>query len=187
MARTPTTTAPCVASSRRGHGRSARPSCASPPLRFATRLTSAPTLEAVLTRHRESGFDPETDTVLLGGEGTMGEPVRVQPGALAEGPALLRARVETPAPGVLVWSRSYFRAWRARVDGAPVLPILADGHLVGVPVPAGRHEVEVWWSATPVRLGGLLAVVGLLALVVLSRFSNGDSPRQRRPKPAQSR
>ena len=159
---------------------------ASPPLRFATRLTYAPTLEAVLARHRESGFEPETDSVLLGVEGTMGEPVRVQPEALAEGAAFLRARVETPAAGVLVWSRSYFSAWRARIDGVPVAPILADGHLVGVPVPAGRHEVEVSWSAAPVLLGGLLSVVGLLALVALRRVSNGDSPRRRRPTSAHS-
>jgi hypothetical protein len=142
---------------------------ASPPLRFATRIFRVPTLEALLARHRGGGFDPETDTVLMGATGTEGEAVRLAPDRLAESASFLRARIETPVPGVLVWSRTFFRAWRARVDGAPARPVLADGHLVGVPVPAGIHEVEIRWSSRPVLVGGILAAFGMLALVYLRR------------------
>src|SRR6185295_19189934 len=52
-----------------------------------------------------------------------------------EGPARVAASIEAPSGGTLVWSRSYFRAWRAMVDGRAVEPVAAEGHLVGVPVP----------------------------------------------------
>jgi hypothetical protein len=66
-----------------------------------------------------------------------------------------------------VWSRTFFSAWKATVDGVPADPIRADGHLVGVPVPAGRHEVCVYWSAGPVLGGLILTGLGLVAAMRL--------------------
>jgi hypothetical protein len=73
----------------------------------------------------------------------------------------LRATVESPGGDVLVWSRTFFPAWRASVDGREVTPEVAGGHLVGVPVPAGRHEVRVWWSRAPLFAGLGAALIGL--------------------------
>ena len=72
----------------------------------------------------------------------------------------LAATVTTAAPDVVVWSRTFFPAWRATVDGAPVTPVVAEGHLVGVPVPAGTHRVQVWWPAGPIVAGAVLALIG---------------------------
>ena len=79
----------------------------------------------------------------------------------------LRAEVETPAPTVLVWSRSYYGTWRATVDGAPVAATLADGHVVAVAVPAGTHRVEVVWPGTALWLGGLLFTVAAATAIAL--------------------
>ena len=46
------------------------------------------------------------------------------------------------------------------MDGAPVTPVVAEGHLVGVPVPAGTHRVAVWWPAGPIVAGAVLALIG---------------------------
>jgi hypothetical protein len=86
-----------------------------------------------------------------------------------ESPDRLVVRLEARGAGVLVWSRTFFSAWRARVDGIAVAPVRADGHLTGVPVPAGAHTVEISWSARPVIAGGLLALVGLAAVARLRR------------------
>jgi hypothetical protein len=86
-----------------------------------------------------------------------------------EGPSWLSAEAEAGSDGLLVWSRSYFRAWRAVVDGQAVEPVMADGHLVGVPVPAGRHRVEVRWSRRPLVVGASLFVLGVIAGVGLRR------------------
>jgi hypothetical protein len=89
--------------------------------------------------------------------------------SLRESASSLRAEVETSGPDRLVWSRSYFGAWRATVDGAAVEVTLADGHVVGVPVPAGRHLVEVTWPATPLAAGGALFATGVLAGLLARR------------------
>ena len=73
----------------------------------------------------------------------------------------LSRTVEIAADGVVVWPRTFFPAWRATVDGRPVAPVPSDGHLLGVPVPAGRHEVRVWWSKTPLLAGLAAALIGL--------------------------
>jgi hypothetical protein len=99
-------------------------------------------------------------------------PLRIDGGRIAsseEGPTRLSADVEAGADGVLVWSRSYFRAWQASVDGKPVTPVLADGHLVGVPVPAGAHRVEVRWSSGPLIAGAGLCFAGVVAALALRR------------------
>ena len=84
--------------------------------------------------------------------------------------ASLTAEVEAAAPGLLVWSRSYFGAWRATVDGQPAAVGRADGHVVGVPVPAGTHRVEVVWPRTALVAGGVSFMAGALAAAALLRW-----------------
>jgi len=90
-----------------------------------------------------------------------------------EAPARLTSSVESAGGGTLVWTRSYFRAWRASVDGQPVTPVLADGHLVGVPVPAGTHQVEVSWSRGPLLAGIGLSLAGVTAAIALRKGRAG--------------
>jgi uncharacterized membrane protein YfhO len=88
---------------------------------------------------------------------------------LEETSTRLRARVVAPAPALVVWSRTFFEAWRARVDGQAAAVQVADGHLVGVLVPAGAHEVEIRWSSAPLMAGTLLSLGALAAVVLLRR------------------
>jgi hypothetical protein len=132
-----------------------------PSVRFATRVVTKPSLEAVLAVHRSADFDPATDVVLEKAAAAGGERLDVRPELLGETADRLVARVDTPAPGVLVWSRTFFSAWWATVDGKPAALVRADGHLVGVRVPPGAHVVEIGWSARPVGVGFTLAVLGL--------------------------
>jgi len=88
--------------------------------------------------------------------------------AVREDVARLAATVETAAPATLVWTRTAFPAWRVTVDGQPAEIAVADGHLIGVPIPAGSHQVEIWWPATPVVIGFALAAIGLLITAVLA-------------------
>ena len=100
---------------------------------------------------------------------------RVEPGdagrviTARERVGAMEATVEAATPATLVWSRTFFPAWRASVDGAPAPVVAAFGHLVGVRVPQGAHRVEVWWPAGPLVAGLVLAVVGLLITAVLAR------------------
>jgi hypothetical protein len=133
----------------------------SPSVRFASRVIYRPTLEEGMAYHRSPQFDPETDVVLPGNPALSGEARRARVAVVTESEDSLLARVDAPAPGVLVWRRTLFSAWWATVDGEGVGPLLADGHLLGVPVPAGAHTVEVGWSHEPVAWGGGLLALGL--------------------------
>jgi hypothetical protein len=88
--------------------------------------------------------------------------------AADEGMSRMAATVDAAGPATLVWSRTAFPAWRATVDGAAVTIVAAGDHLVGVPLPAGVHRVDVWWPAGPVIAGFVLAALGLIVTVLLA-------------------
>ncbi len=141
-----------------------------PRVRLATRVFQAPDLGAILAVHRSVEFDLRTDVVL---EGPAASPAPASATAAVlsrdEQASRLTAEVEVSTEGVLVWSRTYFAAWQAAVDGAPAAPIRVDGHLVGVRVAPGRHHVEVSWQPWPVRIGLGLALAGWLTVLALRR------------------
>ena len=110
---------------------------AAPSVRVATRLFTAVTFEDVVPRMSRPDFDPLTDAVIMASDPTSGTPLPASAEILEETTTRLRARVAAPAPALVVWSRTFFGAWRARVDGAEAAVVVADGHLVGVPVAAG--------------------------------------------------
>ena len=115
-------------------------------------------------------FDPRTDAVVMAEGGTIqGTPVPTHLEVTDEQATRLLVRVDTPAPAVLVWSRTFFRAWRARVDGQEAETVVADGHLLGVRLSPGAHEVEVRWSLVPLVAGAALSLAAVVALIVLRR------------------
>ncbi len=141
---------------------------AAPSVRVATRLFTAVSFEDVVPRLLRPDFDPRTDAVVMASAPTHGVPLPASSEVIEETPTRLRVRIVAPADALVVWSRTYFRAWRARVDGQATDVQVADGHLVGVPVPGGAHEVEIRWSSSPLIAGSLMSL-GALALVVLMR------------------
>jgi len=103
----------------------------------------------------------------------VAEPLDVPLAGAAQGSA---ARVTAYAPnrfsievdangeGLLILSEVYYPGWRASVDDTPVRLIRADGLLRGIPVPKGRHTVQVWYAPSSASLG---LVISTLALVIV--------------------
>jgi hypothetical protein len=130
-------------------------------------MFTAVTFDDVVPRQLRPDFDVRTDAVVIESAPSHGTPLPSSVEVIEEAATRLRARVAAPGPALVVWSRTYFGAWHARVDGQAVAVQVADGHLVGVPVSAGAHEVEIGWSSAPLIAGALvslaaLAIVGLL-------------------------
>ena len=141
-----------------------------PSVRVATRVFRAPDLATLMATHRATDFDPRTDVVLHGPAASPAAPAssgRVLQGR--ESAAALEAEVEAASDAVVVFSRTFFSAWRASVDGRPAAAVRADGHLVGIAIPAGRHRVAVRWNGTPIYAGLVLAALGLLTAGALRR------------------
>lgn len=74
-------------------------------------------------------------------------------------------KTETGARGLLVMSEAYYPAWRAYVDGEPVPLYVADHVLRAVPVPAGKHSVELRYESWTLRTGMAVSLAACLALV----------------------
>jgi hypothetical protein len=89
-------------------------------------------------------------------------------------PGRMEIAVQADKDGILRVSEKYDRAWKATVDGIPVLVQRVDYIMQGVPVPAGQHKVLLWYSPTiwPLYLqgAGLLIVLGAGAWLVVGWF-----------------
>ncbi len=55
------------------------------------------------------------------------------------------------------------------MDGQAAAVQVADGHLVGVAVSAGAHEIEIGWSLAPLIAGALVSLAALAIVVLLRR------------------
>lgn len=78
--------------------------------------------------------------------------------------------VETAQPVTLTLLTFYYAGWQARVDGEPVFirPEPVTGFIT-FEVPAGRHEVVVYFGSTAARnVGWLLSGLALLVALVVS-------------------
>ena len=63
------------------------------------------------------------------------------------------AVVDADGEGHVVFARTYFAAWRARLDGRDVTVSVANARDLAVAVPPGRHRIEFSWDETPFRRG----------------------------------
>lgn len=72
-----------------------------------------------------------------------------------------------PQPGLLVVAEQFDPGWRARVDGKPARIFPADHLLMGVPLEAGNHRVELTYAPEVFRTGLFGSLIGLSTLLGL--------------------
>lgn len=105
---------------------------------------------------------------------------RLDPASLPAGARVLeaaygltwaRVTVESPEPFRIRFLWYFFPGWYGRLDGRP-LPLGPDGPhgLLGADIPAGRHEVFIFFGDTPLRrwawgISGASALLFLIALL----------------------
>jgi len=88
--------------------------------------------------------------------------------------------VEADRPALLVLSHSWQRGWHARIDGEPAVVVRANGLVLGIAVPPGRHVIDVWFVPPGLALGSVLALLALGALFapLLRGRQVSDRPRR---------
>ena len=131
----------------------------------------APHMDSALATLTDPSFDPRT-TVVVPGDGPPVDGPAGEVEVLVSTPERLEARVRSTAGGVLVTQRAFLGIHRARIDGEWVEPLVANGHRIGIRVPAGDHEVALWVDRRAYRLGwmaAILAALGLFASVFAAR------------------
>ncbi len=93
-------------------------------------------------------------------------------------PGLVELRTVTSEPALLVLRDTYYRGWRAFVDGMEVDIWRTDYLFRGVEVPSGEHTVRFEFRPLSFQIGvaisllAVLTVLGLLLAAPLSRWRN---------------
>ncbi len=133
---------------------------------------------------RRPGFDPgKTALVAPPPEGTGLPPARPRGGwAVArfakDEPERAELTTDASAPSLLVFTRSWDRGWKAKVDGVEVPVLRAQLAYLAVVVPAGEHRLELAYRPVSFRIGLYASAAGLLALLGLAL---SGPPRRGRP------
>ncbi|HYY42787.1 MAG TPA: hypothetical protein VE775_08665, partial [Pyrinomonadaceae bacterium] len=79
-------------------------------------------------------------------------------------PSQLVIETDAPTPTILVVSEMFYPGWIATVDGQAARIHLADFLLRSVALPAGRHRVEMRYTAPAARVGAAISACTLLLL-----------------------
>jgi len=141
---------------------------------FVPRARRVPDDAAALRVLADPGFDPRREVVLEKGSGPFSAaekgPDPFSPGRallLEHRATLVRAHVEAPSPGFMVFSETWMPGWEAHRDGVHVDLLRANHAFRAVEVPAGRSRIELAYRPWSFRLGLGLSLVGMAATVVL--------------------
>jgi uncharacterized membrane protein YfhO len=86
----------------------------------------------------------------------------------------------------LVVSEIFYPGWVASVDGQPARILLTDYLLRGVAVPAGRHHIDMHYTAPAARTGALISALTLALLVGLAIYARRGA-KVTEPNPARQK
>jgi hypothetical protein len=150
------------------------------------RWTTASSPEAALRAATAPSFVPENEAVLETAPtfprsaSTEAPAGRTKAEFRWRGPQAAVVRVNTTRRAMLLVRNTFDPGWHATVDGRPVAVQPADYVAQGVPIPAGRHVVELRYDDPTIGYGllGSLLSIGLLvgsAIAVRSRTERAQA------------
>ncbi len=115
-------------------------------------------------------FDPATQVVLDTAPplALPGEPIEGSVEWLKRGNNRLKLRVTTSSAGLLVIADNWFPAWKARVGDEDVAVLRANHTLRAVPVPAGEHDVELYYRSPQLAWSLRLTILSLALVSLLT-------------------
>ena len=88
---------------------------------------------------------------------------------LEASPTRYRIHVKAPRYSLIVSSIPWWPGWKVERNGARVDPIRVNGGFLGFAVPAGELDVRVWYDPWTFRLGVIISVATLIALIAFAR------------------
>ncbi len=101
------------------------------------------------------------------GETAPGEGGRGSVEVVTANDGAFRLRVTADSPGMAVLSELHHPGWSATLDGQQAPLKRVDFAIMGVPVPAGTHDIVLTFSPTGLKVGGTISIVACLAALVL--------------------
>lgn len=82
----------------------------------------------------------------------------------------IRLKISASAQKLLIAAESYYPAWHAEIDGKEQKIYVANRNFWAVPVPAGTHEVVFYFSSSKFKIGFLVSICTLIALIAGTVF-----------------
>ena len=148
------------------------------PAWVATTTTYVQTEDELYARMNADSYKPMNEAILYARD-HLAIPATTQGSAGMEGKAIGYMKIAATAttPALLVVSEAYHWNWTAVVNGQEVKPILVDGALLAVPIPAGDSTVELSYRPLDLYIGAGITVATLIALgvlVVMSTLSKNN-------------
>ena len=83
-------------------------------------------------------------------------------------PDRIEVETATGAPGLLMLGEVYYPAWKAYVDGEPAPLYRADHLFRAVPIPEGKHTIELRYESRALNAGTAVSLLTALALLALA-------------------
>ena len=77
----------------------------------------------------------------------------------------IKGSIQASKDGMLVTNIPYTPGWQAYVDGQKVPTEKVNIGFVGLPISAGEHAVEFVYQTPYLKLGVVMSVLGIVALV----------------------
>jgi Bacterial membrane protein YfhO len=142
------------------------------------RVSSAAESLRLIRGDDEQPFDPSRTALLeMAPENLPSLPGgMISPSAQArivnENPGHIDIETRAETPSVLIVSEVNFPGWKAAIDGNASAVTTADYLLIGLPVPAGDHRVELRYGASAGRQGAVIAACALCVTLGVGIYSS---------------
>ncbi len=139
-----------------------------PPRAFIVHQARVLDDEAAVAAMRDPSFRPEAEVILASGESGLRSHDNPESEAeiLSYQPQRVVISASLAADGYLVLTDAHYPGWRALVDGQETPIHRANLLFRAIHLPAGQHSVEFVYDPFSFKLGAVISLAALLALVV---------------------
>jgi uncharacterized membrane protein YfhO len=84
--------------------------------------------------------------------------------------------IEAKEKGLLILTEAWYPGWKAKIDGRVYDTIPANGFMRAVPVPAGKHQIRMFFHQDSLAAGCLISLVSI-GLVSAAFVRNRAKPQ----------
>ncbi|MBK8315686.1 MAG: YfhO family protein [Acidobacteria bacterium] len=127
-----------------------------------------------LIRGQLNGFNPLVSApVAHETAGKLAKPPLAEKGTAVRGKSQITrrsatnmlARIESDSASILVLSEVFVPGWKVEIDGRSSELIQVDYNLRGVQLPAGNHQVRIFYDPLSIKIGAAISFLTTLFLV----------------------
>jgi hypothetical protein len=86
---------------------------------------------------------------------------------IAASPTEYRLHIQAPRYSLIVSSMPWWPGWNVERNGARVEPVRVNGGFLGFAVPPGELDVRIWYDPWSFRIGAIVALVTIAALIAI--------------------